>query len=241
LYRDRVAMSPEQPSRTYRYLDLVLGLFIAVLIVSNLTSSAKIVVLGPFTFDGGTLLFPLSYIFGDVLTEVYGYSTSRRVIWIGFLATALFSLTVWLVGLLPAEAGWAERVGMEAYNAILGGTPRIVLASLLAYWAGAFSNAFVLARLKVATQGRWLWTRTISSTIVGQAVDTGLFVLIAFAGTMGSDLLLSIIASNYVFKVGVEVVFTPITYAVVGWLKRGEGADVFDTATNFNPFQLATK
>jgi len=234
-------MNAAHSIRPYRYLDLVLGLFVAVLIISNLTSSAKIVVLGPFTFDSGTLLFPLSYIFGDVLTEVYGYSTSRRVIWIGFLATALFSLTVWLVGLLPAEAEWAERVGMEAYNAILGSTPRIVLASLLAYWAGAFSNAFVLARLKVATKGRWLWTRTISSTVVGQAVDTGLFVLIAFAGTMGSDLLWSIIASNYAFKVGVEALFTPITYAIVGWLKRGEGVDCFDTYTDFNPFRLAVK
>jgi len=236
-----MAMDQRQSSRPYRYLDLVLGLFVAILVISNLTSSAKIVVLGPFTFDGGTLLFPLSYIFGDVLTEVYGYSASRRVIWIGFLATALFSLTVWLVGLLPPEAEWSARVGMEAYNAVLGSTPRIVLASLLAYWAGAFSNAFVLARLKVVTQGRWLWTRTISSTVVGQAVDTALFVLVAFAGTMGSDLLWSIVVSNYVFKVGVEAVFTPITYAVVGRLKRAEESDFFDSNTNFNPFRLATR
>lgn len=225
--------------RSYKYLDVVIGTFVAVLIISNLASSAKIVTLGPFTFDGGTLLFPLGYIFGDVLTEVYGYSVSRRVIWIGFLAAALFSLTVWLVGLLPSEAEWSSRVGMEAYNAVLGSTPRIVLASLIAYWAGAFSNAFVLARMKVMTQGRWLWARTIGSTIVGQAVDTLLFVMIAFAGTMSAGVLWDVIASNYVFKVGVEALFTPLTYALVGWLKRAEGADAYDAQTNFNPFRVA--
>lgn len=226
--------------RSYKYLDVVIGTFVAVLIISNLASSAKIVTLGPFTFDGGTLLFPLSYIFGDVLTEVYGYSASRRVIWIGFIAAALFSLTVWLVGLLPGEAEWSSRVGTEAYNAVLGSTPRIVLASLIAYWAGAFSNAFVLARMKVMTQGRWLWTRTIGSTMVGQAVDTLLFVMIAFAGAMSAGVLWDVIASNYVFKVGIEALFTPATYALVGWLKRAEGADAYDAQTDFNPFRLAT-
>lgn len=225
--------------RSYKYLDVVIGTFVAVLLISNLASSAKIVALGPFTFDGGTLLFPLSYIFGDVLTEVYGYPVSRRVIWIGFIAAALFSLTVWLVGLLPGEAEWSGRVGMEAYNAVLGSTPRIVLASLIAYWAGAFSNAFVLARMKVMTQGRWLWTRTIGSTVVGQAVDTLLFVTVAFAGTMSAGVLWDVIASNYVFKVGVEALFTPATYALVGWLKRAEGADAYDAQTNFNPFRVA--
>jgi uncharacterized integral membrane protein (TIGR00697 family) len=225
--------------RSYRYLDVVLGLFVAILIISNLASSAKIVTLGPFTFDGGTLLFPLSYLFGDVLTEVYGYAVSRRVIWIGFVAAALFSLTIWIVGLLPGEAEWSSRVGMDAYQAVLGSTPRIVLASLIAYWAGSFSNAFVLARMKVITQGRWLWTRTIGSTIVGQAVDTFLFVLIAFAGMMGTGVLWDIAASNYAFKVGVEVLFTPLTYAVVAWLKRSEGVDAYDARTDFNPFRAA--
>ncbi|MCS7057185.1 MAG: queuosine precursor transporter [Thermoflexales bacterium] len=225
--------------RPYKYLDVVIGLFVAVLIVSNLSSSAKIVTLGPFTFDGGTLLFPLSYIFGDILTEVYGYSVSRRVIWIGFAAAALFSLTVWFVGLLPGEAEWSSRVGMDAYNAVLGSAPRIVLASLIAYWAGAFSNAFVLARLKVVTQGRWLWTRTIGSTVVGQAVDTCLFIVIAFVGTLSAGALWDITASNYIFKVGVEVLFTPVTYALVGWLKRSEGVDAYDAQTNFNPFRAA--
>lgn len=224
--------------RTYKYLDVVVGLFVAVLVISNLASSAKIVTLGPLTFDGGTLLFPLSYIFGDILTEVYGYSTARRVIWIGFAAAALFSLTVWLVGLLPAEAEWSTRVGQGAYDAVLGTTPRIVLASLIAYWSGSFANAFVMARMKVLTRGRWLWSRTISSTIVGQAVDTFLFVAIAFAGSMSLGVLWSIAWSNYAFKVGVEALFTPLTYAIVGWLKRAEGIDAFDAATDFNPFRV---
>lgn len=225
--------------RNYKYLDVVVGMFVAVLIISNLASSAKIVTLGPFTFDGGTLLFPLSYIFGDILTEVYGYSVSRRVIWIGFAAAALFSITVWIVGLLPAEAEWSARAGMDAYNAILGSTPRIVIASLIAYWAGSFTNAFVLAKIKVATQGKWLWLRTIGSTIAGELVDTLLFVLIAFAFDMSGAVLFSIFLSNYIFKVGVEVLFTPVTYAVVSWLKKHEGVDVYDTQTNFNPFRMA--
>jgi uncharacterized integral membrane protein (TIGR00697 family) len=225
--------------RNYKYLDVVVGMFVAVLIISNLASSAKIITLGPFTFDGGTLLFPLSYIFGDILTEVYGYSVSRRVIWIGFAAAALFSITVWIVGLLPAEAEWSSRAGMDAYNAILGSTPRIVIASLIAYWAGSFTNAFVLAKIKIITQGKWLWMRTIGSTIAGELVDTLLFVLIAFAFDMSGAVLFSIFVSNYIFKVGVEVLFTPVTYVIVGWLKKHEGVDVYDTQTDFNPFRLA--
>jgi uncharacterized integral membrane protein (TIGR00697 family) len=227
--------------RTYRYLDAIIGLFVAVLVVSNLASSAKIVALGPLTFDGGTLLFPLSYVFGDILTEVYGYSTARRVIWIGFAAAALFSLTVWIVGLLPPEVEWAGRVGQTAYNAVLGTTPRIVLASLIAYWCGSFANAFVMARMKVLTQGRWLWSRTVGSTIVGEFVDTFLFVAFAFAGDMSLGVLWSIAVSNYVFKVAVEVLFTPVTYAVVGWLKRAEDVDAYDAHTDFNPFRVADR
>lgn len=226
--------------RNYKHLDVVVGLFVAVLIISNLASSAKIVVLGPFTFDGGTLLFPLSYIFGDILTEVYGYSVSRRVIWIGFVAAALFSITVWIVGLLPSEAEWSARAGMDAYNAILGSSMRIVVASLIAYWAGSFTNAFVMAKMKVMTQGKWLWMRTIGSTIAGELVDTALFVMIAFALDMSWAVLLSIIVSNYLFKVGVEVLFTPATYGAVGWLKKHEGVDAYDTQTDFNPFRLAS-
>lgn len=225
--------------RAHRYLDFIIGAFVAVLLISNLLSSAKIVSLGPFTFDGGTLLFPISYLFGDVLAEVYGYAAARRVIWTGFGASLLFSASIWLVGLLPSEAEWSSRVGMDAYNAVLGSTARVVLASLVAYWFGAFANAFVLARLKVLTQGRWLWTRTIGSTLVGQFVDTALFVTIAFAGEMSPGVLWGIAWSNYAFKVGVEAAFTPVTYWVVGGLKRAEGGEAFDVQTDFNPFALS--
>jgi len=230
------------PRLTYRYYDLILGLFVAVLLISNLTSSAKIVVIGPFVYDGGTLLFPLSYIFGDVLTEVYGYDRARRTIWIGFLAAFLLAITIALVGLLPGEAEWSARVGQQAYDSVLSATPRIVLASLIAYLAGSFSNAYLLARMKVLTQGRWLWSRTIGSTVVGQGIDTVLFVLIAFSFAEGfsAALLWSIIVSNYVFKVGIEALLTPVTYAVTGHLKRAEGADAFDEQTDFNPFRVRT-
>lgn len=228
--------------RPYRFFDLIVGLFVAVLLISNLASSAKIVALGPFVYDGGTLLFPLSYIFGDILTEVYGYALARRTIWIGFLATFLLAITIALVGLLPGEAEWSARVGQQAYDSVLSATPRIVLASLIAYLAGSFSNAYLLARMKVFTRGRWLWTRTIGSTIVGQAVDTVLFVLIAFAFVEGFSpaLLGGLMVSNYVFKVGIEVLLTPLTYMVTGYLKRTEETDAFDVQTNFNPFQVRT-
>ncbi|MEN9201605.1 MAG: queuosine precursor transporter [Thermostichus sp. DG_1_6_bins_120] len=219
-------------ARAYRHLDAVTALFVAVLLISNVASS-KILVLGPFTFDGGTILFPLSYIFGDILTEVYGYARSRRVIWLGFIAAALMSVTFMIVGSLPPAPDWPYQ---EAYDQILGLTPRIVLASLIAYWAGSFSNAYVLARMKVWTQGKWLWTRTIGSTLVGQAVDTGLFVVIAFLGVFPG--LGSLILSNYLFKCGVEAVCTPLTYLITYWLKRQEEEDCFDVATDFNPFRL---
>lgn len=218
--------------RGYRAFDIVMAAFVAVLLISNVASS-KILSLGPFTFDGGTLLFPLSYIFGDILTEVYGYRMSRRVIWAGFGAAALMALTLAVVGWLPPAAGWENQ---PAYLAILGQTPRIVLGSLLAYFAGEFSNSFTLAKLKLATRGRFLWVRTIGSTIVGEAVDSVLFVVIAFAGVLPGPLLFSVIASNYVFKTGIEALFTPITYAVVSRLKRLEHEDYYDWDTDFNPF-----
>lgn len=231
----------EERARPYRYFDLVMALFVAVLLISNVASAAKIVTFGlPFlTFDGGTLLFPLSYIFGDILTEVYGYRRSRRVIWMGFFCTALMSATLWAVGRIPAEAEWAARVGQQAYDAVLGATPRIVLASLVAYFAGEFSNSYVLAKMKVRTRGRWLWTRTIGSTIVGQGVDTLLFVAIAFAGTMSWGVVGSIFISNYLFKTGLEAVMTPVTYRIVNFLKRAEQEDYYDRDTDFNPFKLS--
>ena len=219
----------------YHYFDLIMALFVAVLLISNVASS-KIVQLGPFTFDGGTLLFPISYIFGDILTEVYGYRRSRRVIWAGFGSAALMAGVLALVGALPPAEGWEHQA---AYETILGTTPRIVLGSLIAYFAGEFSNSYTLAKMKVLTQGRWLWTRTIGSTLVGEGVDTLLFVTIAFAGTLSWPLFWSLVVSNCVFKVGLEAVMTPVTYRVTDFLKRTENEDVYDTDTDFNPFKLS--
>jgi len=224
--------TPHQPE-SYRSLDTITAFFVAVLLISNIAST-KILSLGPFTFDGGTLLFPLSYIFGDILTEVYGYRRARKVIWLGFASAALMALTLGLVGFLRPASGWHFQ---ESYDVILGQTPRIVLGSLAGYWAGEFSNSFVLAKMKIATQGRWLWTRTIGSTLVGQAVDSVLFLAIAFWGTLSSDLLLVLFISNYVFKCGIEILFTPLTYLAVRTLKRLEGIDVYDVGTTFNPFR----
>jgi hypothetical protein len=209
--------------------------FVAVLLISNIASS-KILDLGPFTFDGGTLLFPISYLFGDILTEVYGYRKSRRVIWVGFGSAALMAGVLALVGALPPAQGWDHQ---PAYQAILGATPRIVAGSLIAYFCGEFSNSFTLAKMKVLTQGRWLWTRTIGSTLVGEGVDTLLFVTIAFAGTLPWDLFWSVVVSNYVFKVGLETLMTPATYRIVAFLKRAEQEDVYDVDTDFNPFKIA--
>jgi len=221
--------------RQYKHLDTITGLFVAVLLISNVAST-KIVDFGWFTFDGGTLIFPVSYIFGDILTEVYGYRRSRKVIWLGFISAAVMSIVFGVVGVLPAAREWPNQ---EAYEKILGMTPRIVIASLIAYWAGEFSNSYVLAKMKLFTRGRWLWTRTIGSTLIGEGVDTALFATIAFGGLLSSSLLTGVIVSNYIFKCGVEAVFTPITYIIVGWLKREEEVDWYDRGTNFNPFTFS--
>ncbi len=232
-------------TRSYRYYDLVMALFVTVLLISNLLSSAKIVdlktALGPIdlAFDAGTLVFPISYIFGDVLTEVYGYRRSRRVIWVGFGANVLLGLFVWVAGVLPGEAEWREYAGQDAYDAILGGVSGLIVASLVAYFMGEFSNSYVLARMKVWTGGRWLWTRTIGSTLVGQAVDTTVFMLIATAlGVFPPEILLSLIVTNYILKVGFEALLTPLTYRIVNALKAAEHEDYFDRHTDFNPFKL---
>lgn len=222
-------------SKPLKHLDSITALFVAVLLISNVAST-KILNLGPLTFDGGTILFPLSYIFGDILTEVYGYARSRKVIWLGFIAATLMSVTLAIVGALPPAADWANQ---DAYEVILGQTPRIVVASLIAYFAGEFSNSVTLAKLKVLTQGRRLWLRTISSTLLGQLLDTALFVLIAFTGTVPTNVLLAIVVSNYLFKCGVEILFTPITYWITGWLKQQEHEDYYDRETDFNPFRLS--
>lgn len=220
--------------KSFKYLTFLTVFFTVVLIISNIVST-KITKLGLLTFDAGTLLFPLSYIFGDVLTEVYGFRRSRQVIWTGFFFAFFSALIIYIVGLLPVAPGWQYQ---EAYQNILGLTPRIITASLIAYLFGEFSNSFILAKLKIKTAGRFLWLRTISSTLVGEGLDTLLFVLIAFTGVLPTTLLLTVILSNYIFKVGVEVIFTPLTYKVVKFLKKQEGEDYYDYQTNFNPFKI---
>ena len=218
--------------RTFKYLGTLSVFFVAVLLISNIAST-KIVQLGWLTFDGGTLLFPLSYIFADILTEVYGFARSRRVIWLGFFCAFVMSGLLYIVGMLPAAADWGNQ---SAYDVILGQAPRIVFASLIAYLCGEFINSFILAKMKIWTAGKWLWSRTIGSTLVGEFVDSSLFILIAFAGVLPNSLLLTLIVSNYVFKTAIEVLFTPVTYAAVGYLKRTEKEDYYDKDTNFSPF-----
>lgn len=229
----------------YRYFDFIMALFVTVLLVSNLLSSAKIIDLGvalfgiPLSFDAGTLVFPISYIFGDILTEIYGYRRSRRVIWTGFFATALMGFFVWLAGVLPGESGWAEYAGQDAFDAILGGVSGLVVASLIAYFVGEFSNSYVLARMKVLTDGRFLPLRTIGSTLVGQGVDTIAFFLIAAAlGVFPWEILPSLMLTNYILKVGIEVLLTPLTVRVITALKRVENEDYYDRDTDFNPFRI---
>ena len=230
--------------KNFRYFDIILVLFVTVLLVSNIASSAKIIdwgmdILGlPLAFDAGTILFPISYIFGDVLVEVYGYRRSRRVIWLGFFCLALASSILWLVGRMPGESTWQTYAGDAAYSAILGGMSSggIVLGSLAGYWSGEFSNSMILARLKVITNGRWLWLRTIGSTLVGELVDSIIFVTAAtLFGVFPWSLFMTLTLTNYIFKVAVEIGFTPLTYSVVNFLKKAEQEDFFDKGTDFNP------
>ncbi len=222
------------PNRPLKYYDIILGLFVAVLLISNVAST-KILQLGVFTFDGGTLLFPLSYVLCNILTEVYGYRKARKVIWTGFFSAALMAVTLIGVGALQPAEGWEHQ---EAYEKILGLTPRIVFASLTAYFVGEFVNSFTLAKLKIFTGGRFLWMRTVGSTILGQGLDTAIFISIAFAGVLQLPLLVSVFFSNYIFKILFEIAATPVIYNVVGFLKRSEQVDVYDIDTDFNPFNL---
>ncbi len=214
-----------------RFLPVITGLFVGILILSNLLAS-KMVRVGPAVFDGGTLLFPLSYIFGDVLTEVYGYKASRKVIWTGFAMLLLMAANVALIGALPADPSWLFQ---EDFNNILLQLPRIVLASVIAYFVGEWSNSVVLSRLKIITKGKWLWTRTIGSTLVGQFLDSVMFVGIAFTGLYPIEVVAIMAFSNYLFKTAIEVAFTPLTYAAVGYVKRQEGIDVYDYDERYNP------
>jgi queuosine precursor transporter len=223
----------QHPRRAYKYFDLVMAAFVTVLLCANLIGPAKIATLGGFTFGAGVLFFPISYIFGDVLTEVYGYAKARKVVWTGFAALVFASFMCWAVVSFPPAPGWQDQ---RAYETIYGQVPRIVLASLIAFWAGELANSYVLAKMKVFMEGRRLWMRTIGSTIVGEGVDSMIFYTVAFYGLWTTDQLLLVMSSNYLIKVGWEVLATPVTYRVVGWLKRAEHEDYFDRDTDFNPF-----
>ena len=238
----------ESTPQSFKYLDIITVIFVVVLVLSNIASSAKIIDWGfslgsiRLSFDAGTLLFPISYIFGDVITEVYGFKRSRRIIWIGFGTLAFSALVFWLVQILPGEATWQANVGQEAYNLVLGGISSggIIIASLVGFFAGSFSNAILMAVLKVLTKGKLLWTRTIGSTIIGEGADTFVFILVASAlGVFPWSLFWSLTVTNYIFKVGLEAVMTPVTYWVVNGLKRLEGVDVFDKETNLSPFKFS--
>jgi uncharacterized integral membrane protein (TIGR00697 family) len=221
--------------RTYRYYDLVMASFVTVLLCANVIGAAKVAQVGPFTFGAGVLFFPISYVFGDVLTEVYGYARARKVVWAGFGALAFASFMSWAILAFPPAPGWPHQ---EAYVVVFGATPRIVLASLVAYFSGEFCNSYVLAKMKLFTEGRFLWARTIGSTIVGEAVDSVIFYPVAFLGIWDNDLVWRVMVSNYVLKVLWEAAMTPLTYRVVGALKRAESEDYFDRGTNFTPFSL---
>lgn len=221
--------------RTYKYYDLLLGAFVTILLCSNLIGASKIAVLNGYEFGAGILFFPLSYVFGDVLTEVYGYARSRRVVWAGFAALVFASIMSAAVVALPPAPGYA---GQQSLEAVFGQAPRIALACFIAYFAGEFSNSYVMARMKVWSGGRRLWMRTIGSTIVGEAVDSLLFYPIAFLGVWSTELVLQVMLTNYLLKVAWEVVLTPITYRVVAFLKRVEAEDYYDRDTDFSPFRL---
>ena len=220
-------------AREYRYYDLLVHIFVVLLLISNLVGQ-KITKIGPVHVGGAQLLFPLTYIFGDVFTEVYGYGASRRAIWIGFFASGLLSLMCIFMIWLPPDPDWHNQ---EAYRIVFYQVPRMVAASLVAYWCGEFANSFVLAKMKLWTGGKYLWTRTVGSTVVGQGVDTTVFITLAFGGTATRAVIVSLIVWGYLFKVTYEVAATPLTYKIVNFLKRHEGVDTFDRATNFNPFR----
>jgi uncharacterized integral membrane protein (TIGR00697 family) len=232
--------------RQYRYLDALTTSFVVILLVANLVAQ-KIFRIGPFhiagpiaipaiTTSGAMVLFPITYIFGDIFTEIYGYTASRRAIWLGFFGTALLYAVSALVIALPPDPEFRNQ---QAFVAVFSILPRILVASLLAFWAGEFANSYTMAKLKMLTKGRWLWTRTVGSTVVGQFVDTSLVVLITFTGIFSLHKMVEIIFTGYILKVIYEVIATPFTYLVINFLKRAEHIDTFDTHTNFNPFRFA--
>jgi len=221
-------------SKNSKYFFFIAVLFIAILMISN-TVVVKLIGVGPFVFTGAFLIFPLSYIFGDILTEVYGFKVTRKLIWAGFLTQILMALCYWLVQIMPSASVWSGQV---AYETILGVVPRIVFASIVAYCAGEFANSYIMSKMKILTNGKYLWTRTIGSTVVGQLLDSSIFLLLAFAGTIPMSVIFSMIVVMYVGKVVYEVILTPLTYLVVRKLKQAEGMDVYDRGIDYNPFRL---
>jgi uncharacterized integral membrane protein (TIGR00697 family) len=228
-------------ARPLRYFDFVMAAFVTILLLSNVLGAGKraiidLPLMGPWPFGAGILFFPLGYVLGDILTEVYGYARARRCIWAGFAAMLFMAFMSLVVVALPPAPGWT---GQSAYESVFGQVPRIVFASITAFWAGEFANSFVLAKMKIWTNGRHLWTRTIGSTVVGQGIDSLIFYPLAFYGAPDwpLDAMLAVMASQFLLKVGWEALLTPVTYAVVGWLKRREGIDVYDGATDFTPFR----
>ena len=224
--------------RQLRYYDFAMAAFVVILICSNLIGAGKpavvtLPVLGTVKFGAGILFFPLSYVLGDILTEVYGFARARRCVWVGFAASLFAAAMSWVVVALPPASDWS---GQAALAAVFGQVPRIFLASIAAFWAGEIANAMVLSRMKLWTQGRMLWTRTIGSTVVGQGVDSLIFYPLAFLGVWENALVVEVLVTNYLLKVGWEVILTPLTYKVVAWFKRSEGIDVFDRGTDFTPF-----
>ena len=223
----------------FRSFDLVMAAFVTILLLSNVLGAGKVAVLvipglGEWPFGAGILFFPVSYVLGDILTEVYGYAHARRCIWAGFAALLFMAFMAYVVVALPPAADWQ---GQAAYEQVFEQVPRIVLASIAAFWAGEFANSYVLARMKVWTKGRHLWTRTIGSTVIGQGIDSLIFYPLAFYGVWEAETLLQVLVIQFALKVAWEVLLTPVTYALVNWLKRREGVDVYDTATNFTPFK----
>jgi uncharacterized integral membrane protein (TIGR00697 family) len=235
----QVVADPRPPGarRTYRYYDLVMAAFVTVLLCANVIGAAKVAEIGGFAFGAGVLFFPISYLFGDILTEVYGYARARKVVWAGFGALAFASFMSWAILAFPPAPGWPHQ---EAYETVFGATPRIVLASLIAYFAGEFCNSYVLAKMKLSTRGRQLWARTIGSTVVGEAVDSVIFYPVAFLFVWETELVWRVMVANYVLKVLWEAAMTPFTYKLVNFLKRAEHEDYFDRDTNFTPFSLQT-